>query len=428
MIENDIGLFKLQGDDTLQEAFTSTVTGFNANVDVITSLFNDINTDITSIQNNISSFSSSISGINSDITTINNEIDDINQTLSTKYTIGGVLTALTISNTLNILSDEDVSLTSTANPIQIGPTTGVNLVIDNNEIMARNNSANSILYLNADGGDISIGGNILLSEIELKGKLNLDNCAINSKNISYYADDGSQRYFLQFVEPVNGVSSQGCGVKLGAGNGVLIASGECGYTALEDPNVDIGNTEYLYIMSDSGIKFSTNANTYDSKVSVLINTTPSLYVEAAGTSGKGNIGSNADRWRTIHGVTIYSNGSVVSTSDERYKQNITPLLDNSKELIMSLNPISYKYTNEIGTSNRTHYGLVAQQVKEVIDDLGLGDIGLYVESSKVEDKSRAECTYDELELGLRYEELIAPIIKVIQLQQAEIEELKAKIK
>lgn len=391
MVINDIGLFKLSPTDTIQEALINNDGAFNSNVDTITSLLNN------------------------------------------KYTIGSTLSSLNVSDTITtnklmILSMEDVSLTSTVNPIQIGPTTGVNLVIDNNEIMARNNSENSILYLNADGGDISIGGNILLSEIELKGKLNLDNCAINSNNISYYAKDGSQRYFLQFVEPDSGVSSQGCGVKLGAGNGVLIASGECGYTAIEDPDVDIGNSEYLYLMSDSGIKFSTNANTYDSKVSVLINTTPSFYVEAAGTSGNGNIGSNADRWRTIHGVTIYSNGSVVSTSDERLKTNINPLLENAKDLIMQLNPISYKYTDTIGTSNRVHYGLIAQEVKQVIDNLGLGDLGLYVESSKIENKSREDCTEDELELGLRYEELIAPIIKVLQLQQIEINALKSMIK
>jgi hypothetical protein len=34
-----------------------------------------------------------------------------------------------------------------------------NLVIDNNEIMARNNGAAGTLFLNDDGGDVSIGEN-----------------------------------------------------------------------------------------------------------------------------------------------------------------------------------------------------------------------------------------------------------------------------
>jgi hypothetical protein len=42
--------------------------------------------------------------------------------------------------------------------IVIGPTNGVNIAIDNNEIMARNNGAKSKLFLNNNGGDVSIGG------------------------------------------------------------------------------------------------------------------------------------------------------------------------------------------------------------------------------------------------------------------------------
>lgn len=43
-----------------------------------------------------------------------------------------------------------------------GPTNGLNISIDNNEIMARNNGAVSTLYLNADGGDISCGGPLVV--------------------------------------------------------------------------------------------------------------------------------------------------------------------------------------------------------------------------------------------------------------------------
>jgi hypothetical protein len=40
----------------------------------------------------------------------------------------------------------------------IGPTTGGNVAIDANEIMARNGGATSTLYLNADGGPVVVGG------------------------------------------------------------------------------------------------------------------------------------------------------------------------------------------------------------------------------------------------------------------------------
>jgi hypothetical protein len=40
--------------------------------------------------------------------------------------------------------------------VTIGPVTGANIVIDNNEIMARNNGAVSTLYLNNDGGSVRV--------------------------------------------------------------------------------------------------------------------------------------------------------------------------------------------------------------------------------------------------------------------------------
>ncbi|MBP9879676.1 MAG: hypothetical protein WBP31_05725 [Chitinophagales bacterium] len=46
-----------------------------------------------------------------------------------------------------------------------GSTTSLNIAMDNNEIMARNNGATSTLYLNNDGGDVSMcyaGGNVMI--------------------------------------------------------------------------------------------------------------------------------------------------------------------------------------------------------------------------------------------------------------------------
>lgn len=51
----------------------------------------------------------------------------------------------------------DVSLASTDHPFQIGPSGGSNLVMDVNEIMARNNGATASLHLNEAGGDVWVG-------------------------------------------------------------------------------------------------------------------------------------------------------------------------------------------------------------------------------------------------------------------------------
>ncbi|MEL6987751.1 MAG: hypothetical protein AAGK97_07945, partial [Bacteroidota bacterium] len=56
-----------------------------------------------------------------------------------------------------IISGVDASL-SNDGYLQLGSKTSINVVMDNNEIMARNNGATAPLYLQNDGGAVSIGG------------------------------------------------------------------------------------------------------------------------------------------------------------------------------------------------------------------------------------------------------------------------------
>ncbi len=58
---------------------------------------------------------------------------------------------------LQITGDTDASLSSDGF-LLIGEKTGPNIVIDNNEIVARDNGANSALYVQAEGGNFNIGG------------------------------------------------------------------------------------------------------------------------------------------------------------------------------------------------------------------------------------------------------------------------------
>jgi hypothetical protein len=60
---------------------------------------------------------------------------------------------------LHIEGGTDAGLT-TGGFLVAGSTDGANIVIDDNEIMARNNGAASPLYLQHDGGDVYVGGKI----------------------------------------------------------------------------------------------------------------------------------------------------------------------------------------------------------------------------------------------------------------------------
>lgn len=62
-------------------------------------------------------------------------------------------------------SASDVSLSSINHPFQIGLSSGANISMDSNEIMARNNGAVSDLFLNTDGGDVLIGNSGITSAL-----------------------------------------------------------------------------------------------------------------------------------------------------------------------------------------------------------------------------------------------------------------------
>jgi hypothetical protein len=69
-------------------------------------------------------------------------------------------TGVDVTGSLRVSSGTDASLSSTGHGFQIGPSNGVNLAIDSNEILARNNGAASPLYLNLGGTTTFVGGGL----------------------------------------------------------------------------------------------------------------------------------------------------------------------------------------------------------------------------------------------------------------------------
>lgn len=90
---------------------------------------------------------------------------------------------------------------------------------------------------------------------------------------------------------------------------------------------------------------------------------------------------------------------------------------------MKLKPVSFKM--EDGTSGRTHYGLIAQDVEKTLDDLNMSgmDFAGFIKSPTESSLDGEVSEYDYL-YSLRYDEFIAPLIKMVQMQQSEIDALK----
>lgn len=112
-----------------------------------------------------------------------------------------------------------------------------------------------------------------------------------------------------------------------------------------------------------------------------------------------------------------------SSSDERVKENIEPLdMEISKSIIDYSKPKSFKFKNREGK----HYGMIAQDARKLLDDLGEQDATLEFSQGKLNvDDQRA----------IDYEQYIAHVINYLhyleektEKQQSEIDELKEIIK
>ena len=109
--------------------------------------------------------------------------------------------------------------------------------------------------------------------------------------------------------------------------------------------------------------------------------------------------------------TVYnSSGGAVFVSDKRKKKSIKKLIaEKAKAFIMALKPSEFKFKD--GTSGRKHHGFIAQEVNKVMYE----DWGLYVEDTETDF------------IGLRYDEIIADLVAVVQDQEKRIEALERMV-
>ena len=144
--------------------------------------------------------------------------------------------------------------------------------------------------------------------------------------------------------------------------------------------------------------------------SFLMSFNSTLVPEANGTR---NLGNSTFRW-----ATVYATNGTINTSDEREKNNIQDIRYGLNE-IMQLRPVAFTWKDMPETG--TKLGLIAQDVKKVISEV-------VSDKDWIVDEETGNKTEVEAErMGIYYADMIPVLIKAIQEQQKEIEELKARI-
>lgn len=209
------------------------------------------------------------------------------------------------------------------------------------------------------------------------------------------------------------VNSSGTLITSGAiasGGSILINNGKLLYT-------DVANT------SAYSLKFTYFTNPM---LQILPNTDNTVY-----------LGHSSFRFAEVRAVNMYISSGTAVTSDRRKKNTINDIeMEFAESIVMGLKPSSFKYND--GESGRLHYGFIAQDVEELINSIGITSADfapLIIDKIKDEiidkdadgNERRKLVETGEVEYSLRYEEFIAPMVSVIQKQQAEINELESRL-
>jgi hypothetical protein len=120
--------------------------------------------------------------------------------------------------------------------------------------------------------------------------------------------------------------------------------------------------------------------------------------------GVGTLGWSGRRWNVL-----YATSATINTSDRKYKKEIQPEAL-GLEFINKLNPVTFQFID--GESGRNHHGLIAQEVEEVIHDLGITtDEFAPLTKSPITD---ANGNVTDHIYGMRYGEFTSILIKAIQ--------------
>ncbi len=303
---------------------------------------------------------------------------------------------------------------------------------DNMEIKAKN--VNFVVSGNITKNGAAFGGSMTKAEIEAKlvgTGTGLDNTALG-KNTLQSNTTGNNNVALGDEALKNNkggsenvaLGNEALKNNKGGNNNVAI-----GYFSLGDNTAGINNAAVGgYTLNNNTTGYRNTALGY-----YTLSNLASYYNCTGLGSGAEVTGSNQVQLGDTS-VTVYAQKALVVRSDARDKLDIedSPL---GLNFIMKLRPRKYRMnsreayfeqgkerdftaTNDGSKAGkRPHYGLVAQEVKEVMNDLGV-DFAGYLDS-------KIDGGEDVLSLG--YAEFIAPMIKAIQQQQHMIEQLQKEI-
>ena len=272
-----------------------------------------------------------------------------------------------------------------------------------------------------------------------------NSCGENNTIGTYNVGVGYQA--LQGASGANGTSNVGVGYQVGQNittgssntligtiAGQTITTGSNNTCVGSSTNVSIGVNNQTAIGSSascSGVNSTAlgNGATTDAANQIVLGNAsvtmirPMAHSTSAITGAK--LGDSTHRFQEF----FCWNGTI-NTSDAS-KKTIEPVFDYGLDFVTKLNPIKYKWKEG---GKRFHLGFAADEVGALIDKKQCDDFGGFIKPEPRErvlyddDGKETERIKDyQPDMGLRYIEFIAPLVKAVQELSAELNLIKQKL-
>jgi hypothetical protein len=343
-----------------------------------------------------------------------------NGTASGKFTLTtGPSAQLTIDGTFTISGTSTINGTA-ASTVVANAEDGSTAIQGGNGVTK--NVDNQITRISTNGGIV-----VSSSTVSIGARVELT-------NTGFYAYNGSGQATVS-INAADGSASY-AGTITSASN--ITAGG-----VLQGSDIDISNDSTSNRMRTS---YSRNTPVSGTTVSTLgINAIAMVSISTAGVvshwypflDAESDLGVSSYRWRNVRA----SNGTI-QTSDERKKTDILNS-DLGLDFINLLRPVKFKnkYTPRIPkfdesgqvildengdrvleedqgyTGSRNHYGFIAQEVKEALDVIGIGDTFSGWILDDIDDPNSYQ--------SLSYDKFIAPLTKAVQELSARLDALES---
>lgn len=206
------------------------------------------------------------------------------------------------------------------------------------------------------------------------------------------------------------------------------------------------NIGYMKVTPNASSSTSTSGycigggSTYYANYSLFVGQFSNLLQIRPNASQGCSLGHSSYLFSSVYGNNIYNSSGVITTSDRNKKHDIKDIsYEFAEKIINGLKPSSFKFND--GTSGRTHYGIIAQDLEELLIDNGI-DADYFAPlvkdySDKIVQIADDEDGNPQYELqkdydtepmyNVRYEEFIMILARYCQGLYEEIKGLKEKI-